>query len=322
FRGNLDQLITKLETTKGQVAAVTTAQKEAADVWDRQTGAVSDHTMAAQEHAMAMEGMSKSMFQVDAQATALAKSIDAAVMTEVAANGKFADSTEAMTQKLLDADATTKTHYDNIASGAGPAYDFALQHQDEYTKASLNKLADAANQTNLAAQNWYSESEKALGGVTDAVQQVDGAVQALSGTFETAGTTYADMLSAQQQLTQDWINYALTAPGAVPRGTLGQSFFTNPETGQILPRAAGGHVSAGSAYLVGERGPELFTPGTSGMISPSAGGVVIQPGAFTLNYPIVNDPRALDQLARTVGDAILTKLTRSGARLRPRTIRL
>ena len=34
-------------------------------------------------------------------------------------------------------------------------------------------------------------------------------------------------------------------------------------------RAAGGPVSAGGSYIVGERGPELFTPGTSGNITPN-----------------------------------------------------
>jgi hypothetical protein len=37
-------------------------------------------------------------------------------------------------------------------------------------------------------------------------------------------------------------------------------------------RAAGGPVNAGQAYMVGERGPELFIPPTAGMISPNAGG--------------------------------------------------
>jgi hypothetical protein len=35
-------------------------------------------------------------------------------------------------------------------------------------------------------------------------------------------------------------------------------------------KAAGGPVSAGRAYVVGERGPELFLPGASGAIAPSA----------------------------------------------------
>jgi hypothetical protein len=34
-------------------------------------------------------------------------------------------------------------------------------------------------------------------------------------------------------------------------------------------RASGGPVMGGGTYLVGERGPELFTPGTSGSITPN-----------------------------------------------------
>ena len=34
-------------------------------------------------------------------------------------------------------------------------------------------------------------------------------------------------------------------------------------------RADGGPVKAGGSYIVGERGPELFSPGTSGMITPN-----------------------------------------------------
>jgi hypothetical protein len=37
-------------------------------------------------------------------------------------------------------------------------------------------------------------------------------------------------------------------------------------------RANGGPVSSGTAYLVGERGPELFVPGKSGTIVPNGGG--------------------------------------------------
>ena len=34
-------------------------------------------------------------------------------------------------------------------------------------------------------------------------------------------------------------------------------------------RANGGPVKAGGSYVVGERGPEVFTPGVSGMITPN-----------------------------------------------------
>jgi hypothetical protein len=37
-------------------------------------------------------------------------------------------------------------------------------------------------------------------------------------------------------------------------------------------KAGGGPVSGGSSYLVGERGPEIFTPGVSGNITPNGAG--------------------------------------------------
>ena len=40
----------------------------------------------------------------------------------------------------------------------------------------------------------------------------------------------------------------------------------------IGSRASGGGISANQSYLVGERGAEMFTPTTSGRISPNAGG--------------------------------------------------
>jgi phage-related minor tail protein len=62
-----------------------------------------------------------------------------------------------------------------------------------------------------------------------------------------------------------------------------QKFVTKPVTnfiegifGKLLdfggPRAAGGPVSSGRAYLVGEQGPEMFVPAGAGHIAPSAGG--------------------------------------------------
>lgn len=55
-------------------------------------------------------------------------------------------------------------------------------------------------------------------------------------------------------------------------------------------RAAGGPVSAGKSYLVGERGPELFTPGSGGMISASGGG-------GSINLTQYNDFRGVDPSA-------------------------
>jgi hypothetical protein len=37
----------------------------------------------------------------------------------------------------------------------------------------------------------------------------------------------------------------------------------------LIPRASGGAVSAGTSYMVGEKGPEMFVPRTSGTIVPN-----------------------------------------------------
>ena len=71
---------------------------------------------------------------------------------------------------------------------------------------------------------------------------------------------------------------------------IGQSFANlgaNLAQTFIPGRAAGGPVTAGSPYIVGERGPELFIPGTSGQIAAGVGGVSI----------IMQSPVFLDDLA-------------------------
>ena len=63
---------------------------------------------------------------------------------------------------------------------------------------------------------------------------------------------------------------------------------------QYSGRALGGPVMAGESYIVGERGPELFTPATSGGITRNneLGG-----GPTNINFYIqTNDARGFDQL--------------------------
>ncbi len=70
-------------------------------------------------------------------------------------------------------------------------------------------------------------------------------------------------------------------------------------------RAAGGPVSAGGAYVVGERGPEMFVPGRSGTILPNgAGGTVIN---VTVNGSLVHE----SGLADLVHGALLQKQRRT-----------
>lgn len=75
-------------------------------------------------------------------------------------------------------------------------------------------------------------------------------------------------------------------------------------------RATGGPVSPGSAYLVGERGPELFVPTTSGSIAPGVGNAAPREVrvAITVNAGSAQAAGALQQSSRQVARAVKAAL--------------
>lgn len=58
-------------------------------------------------------------------------------------------------------------------------------------------------------------------------------------------------------------------PGSFGISTIDRSTPNRRGSGVRGTRANGGSVMGGSSYLVGERGPEMFSPGVSGMITPN-----------------------------------------------------
>jgi len=70
-------------------------------------------------------------------------------------------------------------------------------------------------------------------------------------------------------------------------------------------RATGGPVSAGRAYKVGERGPELFVPTASGRIE-AAGGGAVRNIAITVNVQDggASEPQRLAQTGRQLARAV------------------
>jgi phage-related minor tail protein len=69
-------------------------------------------------------------------------------------------------------------------------------------------------------------------------------------------------------------------------------------------RAVGGPVAPGRAYVVGERGPELFVPTSSGRVEagPRSGREVRV--NVTINAPSGTEPRALSRSGRQVARAV------------------
>ena len=84
-----------------------------------------------------------------------------------------------------------------------------------------------------------------------------------------------------------------------------QNLFTNLLTNAFGgARAGGGPVAPGAAYLVGERGPELFTPSSAGAVRPLGGGAM----TVNISLPGVTDvqsfKRSETQLAAAVARAV------------------
>jgi len=75
-------------------------------------------------------------------------------------------------------------------------------------------------------------------------------------------------------------------------------------------RATGGAVSPGRAYVVGERGPELFVPASSGRVEAggAASGVRELRIGITVNAPSGSEPQALAQSGRQVARAVRAAL--------------
>jgi hypothetical protein len=83
-----------------------------------------------------------------------------------------------------------------------------------------------------------------------------------------------------------------------------------PKIPNIPTRATGGPVNAGTTYLVGEKGPELFTPRNSGAIVPNNK----LGGGQTVNYNItVNGAIDPSNVARQIANLLNNEATRSGA---------
>lgn len=75
-------------------------------------------------------------------------------------------------------------------------------------------------------------------------------------------------------------------------------------------RSTGGPVSGGRAYVVGERGPELFIPSSGGRVERlSAGGRDVRV-AISVMTPIPGEPQVLRQSSRQVARAVRSALRR------------
>ncbi len=78
-------------------------------------------------------------------------------------------------------------------------------------------------------------------------------------------------------------------------------------------RAIGGPVNGGRAYMVGERGPELFVPTAAGRIEPAGGGRSGVNVTINVAAPREASPALMTQTANQVARAVRQALARADA---------
>jgi hypothetical protein len=166
--------------------------------------------------------------------------------------------------------------------------------QDEASKLAAEQGArDAAN---LARVN---DMYKQIG---DTVKNglVDGISAAIEGTKNLGEVASSVLKDIGRTILQYGINSFLV------------SLFPNSKTwGKIFGRASGGPVTGGDPYVVGEKGPELFVPNSSGNIVPNhamGGSMVVNVDAS--GSSVEGDDDRSRQLGELIGAAVQSEIIR------------
>ena len=154
-----------------------------------------------------------------------------------------------------------------------------LQDAIDLIQGQINDLMDPVQQVIGLAQtlgNAFAESFKGIinGSMT--------AREALANLFQRTADHFLDMAARMiaAQIQMQILNIGLSffgggggagaIPGSAPQMTPGAVVTPSGFQGQFAGFAAnGGQIQGGKSYIVGEKGPELFTPGASGFVTPN-----------------------------------------------------
>jgi len=203
-----------------------------------------------------------------------------------------------------------KSLTDNAASNV-----FRRQQEDlTFLQQALERGAISLQVYSESVQNLFNISGEGFGKLTTFAEQAakniqdsigSGLSDILNGNFENIGKSFTQLINrmvaeaAAAKITENLFG----------KGGSGGGLFGNvlSSFGQLLglggARAGGGPVSGGGTYLVGERGPELFTPQQSGQIIPNhalAGAGGVRSMQITINPPAGMGRQASNQFAADV----------------------
>lgn len=217
--------------------ALAQAEREAADAAMIQGDALDENTASAEENAEALKLVS------DAN-----KGLIDLVGKMQSAEESFGEKYDAISADMSLSDDERKRKLIELAAEHDLATKKIILGLLEQRLAQDGLTTNELNYLLKKGQAWGIYSDTVIAEAQAAIKEVDG----MTAEINAIPTKKTFTLTIQQL-------------GGYSLGTLGYQNIAHPG------RAAGGPVSAGRMYTVGERGPELFVPGQSGTIVPNGG---------------------------------------------------
>lgn len=290
------------------VRAESTAMAAAAKVWGEyhkqlalESGTSTDQQIAdvrrwAEETARQFEA-SKDRAKMDGQVVAdFYAGLSAATTEKIKAIG--------VDWKALQDAATndSKAGLQQIADKAYATWQEALKHVGEWSDGTIEKFRQTYDAAQMAANNWAVNTGAYMDQTASKAVQTAATIKAAyTGLFPDSGASGTILDKRYSQASNGlWYKVGEVLPPGVIGGQNGEPW------GGF--RANGGPVSAGTAYTVGERGPEVFVPSTSGTIVPNGGSAA----SITIN---ITQPLGTPQaIAAAVKSALAADARASGVR--------
>jgi len=197
----------------------------------------------------------------------------------------------------IEADATTRAHYQLVADQAKAAYDFALAHATEYTDARIAQLQTEAEAATTALQNW---SRNAVTEVEKIKAPAEAATQAIKGMHDQIleMTNVGTKLPGSQSITD----------------SMGKRYLISP-TGERVPMGPHGEMPGNwfEMYTGQASSPEAYNPlllsGRRLPGDPTGGKSIVN---VNVEGNVLGTQAGLAQL---IGDALTYSYRTGGSRL-------
>jgi hypothetical protein len=242
---------------------------------------------------------------------------------------KMAEIAESSKLHWSDIGGASRETLEQIAATTKEKYELAMRHSDHFTGKQIADFRRAAAEAQAAVEAWG----------TDTIEAYD-AIAAASTEATEIQIENSQRSAAAAQLSWSEAMDAVRAGQGTMTGTLPPVKWSKERKAETLKAwqegryygpvkmgmwgmepdweaigagalQAGGPARAGRAYVVGEKGPELFVPKTSGTVVPSGAGGPMNV-TINVNGSVLGNKQ---EIARVVGEALMASLRGAGMRL-------